>query len=72
MLPRETVIDVVNGYGLGGDYEIALACDIRIGSNNAKITKQKLQLAFHQDGAELRLIRIVGPTRAKNSSIVVK
>ena len=46
---------VVNGYSLVEDScEIALECDIRIGSANAKIAKQKLQLAFHEDWDELR------------------
>ena len=44
-LPRP-VIAAINGYALGGGCEIALACDIRIASSNAKIGQTEVKVGI--------------------------
>lgn len=60
------VIAAVNGYALGGGFEIALACDFRICSDNAKFGAPEVKLGVICGfGGNLRLPRIVGKTKAK-------
>ena len=60
------VIAAVNGYCLGGGLELALACDFRICSENAKfgVPESKLGVCCGF-GGNIRLPRIVGVTKAK-------
>ena len=60
------VIAAVNGYALGGGFEIALACDFRICSENAKFGAPESKLGVCCGfGGNIRLPRIVGITKAK-------
>lgn len=65
-LMDKAVIAAVNGYALGGGCELALACDIRIGSEKAKIGQPETGLGITPGfSGTQRLARIVGEGRAK-------
>ena len=55
------IIAAVNGYALAGGLELALACDIRVASENAVFGCSEVQRGFHHcDGGTVRLPLIVG------------
>jgi enoyl-CoA hydratase len=59
------VIAALNGVTLGGGAEIALACDIRIMDENARIGFPEVKLGvFPGSGGVFRLPRLVGPAKA--------
>ena len=67
------VIAAVNGVALGGGLEIALACDLRIASENAKLgvpeTKWGLMPGW---GGTQRLPRLISPTKAAEMLLMAR
>ena len=63
---EKPVIAAINGFALGGGCELALVCDIRICSNNAKIGQPEVTIGIPPGwGGTQRLLRIIGPAKAK-------
>jgi enoyl-CoA hydratase/carnithine racemase len=64
-VPRVTIA-AVNGYALGGGLELALACDLRVGGDDAKLGLPEVLLGvLPGGGGTQRLPRLIGPARAK-------
>lgn len=59
------IIAMVNGFCLGGGNELALACDLRICSENAKFAQPEVNLGIMcGGGGTQRLTRLIGEGRA--------
>jgi len=63
---KAPVIAAINGYCLGGGLEFAIACDIRIAADNARLGSPEVNLGvFPGWGGSQRLPRIVGMAKAR-------
>jgi E-phenylitaconyl-CoA hydratase len=59
------LIAAINGYAIGGGFEIALACDIRIASDNAQFALSEVRVgSLPGSGGTQRLPRTVGMSDA--------
>jgi enoyl-CoA hydratase len=62
---RKPVLAAINGFALGGGTEIALACHIRIASENAKLGQPEVKLGLIPGfGGTQRLARLIGKGKA--------
>jgi enoyl-CoA hydratase len=60
-------IAMVNGYAIGGGCELAVACDLRVAADTAKmgIPSAKMGICISQNDIRM-LVGLVGPSRAKH------
>jgi len=64
------IIAAINGHAIGGGFELALACDIRIASERAKFGVFEVRYGLHQgDGGIVRLVAIAGLATALELSL---
>lgn len=71
-LPQVSVA-AVNGVAAGGGLELAMACDLRIASTEARMALPELTLGILPGaGGTQRLPRLVGPARAKEMMLFGK
>ena len=59
------VIAMINGFCLGGGNELALACDLRVASENSRFSQPEINLGIMPGGGGTqRLTRLIGEGRA--------
>lgn len=63
---QKPVLAAVSGFALGGGFELALSCDVRILSENASYGLSEINIgAFPAGGGTQKLPRLIGAARAK-------
>src|SRR5262249_52955129 len=68
-MPKISVA-VMHGYSIGGGLQLALACDLRIATDDSIIELGATRHGLVPDGAVLRLARVVGLGRAKQLALL--
>ncbi len=67
---RKPVIGAINGVAITGGFEVALACDILIGSENARFADTHARVGIMPGwGLSQKLARLIGISRAKELSL---
>jgi enoyl-CoA hydratase len=63
---EKPTVAAINGYALGSGYELALACDIRIAAEEAKIGSPEARVTSSVTGGAMRLVQdLIGPGKAR-------
>ncbi|MFZ0240767.1 MAG: enoyl-CoA hydratase/isomerase family protein [Desulfobacterales bacterium] len=63
---EKPTIAALNGYALGSGYELALACDIRIAADEARIGSPEAKVTSSVTGGAMRLVQdLIGPAKAR-------
>lgn len=60
---RAPIVAAINGWCIGGGFEFALACDVRLASTEAKFTAAGVNMGLM--ASAYRLPRLIGVSRAK-------
>ncbi|MBI4637176.1 MAG: enoyl-CoA hydratase/isomerase family protein [Candidatus Rokubacteria bacterium] len=68
-MPKITAA-VLHGYSIGGGLQLAVACDLRVATEDAIIGLGATRHGLIPDGAVLRLARLVGVGRAKELALL--
>lgn len=64
------VLGVLHGHSIGGGLQLALACDLRLATDDAILGLGATRHGIIPDGAVLRLARVVGLGRAKELALL--
>ena len=64
------VVGVLHGYSIGGGLQLAVACDLRLATDDAVLGLGATRHGLIPDGSVLRLARIIGLGRAKELTLL--